>query len=55
MITFILALAFSLVSCSISTLYAIYEMKVNKNKAAGIIILLSVVGVIFPAIMYYTV
>lgn len=49
MSTLILSVLFFIVVCIESTAYAIYEMNVNKNKPAGIIlILLSLVGLIFP-------
>ena len=53
MATFILAALFSLAACLESTAYAFYEIKINKNKSAGIIlIILSLIGLIFPIIMY---
>lgn len=53
MTTFILAVLFSIVSCFESTAYAIYEIKVNKNKPAGVIlIILSLIGLVFPIYMY---
>lgn len=56
MATFILASLFCLCACFESAAYAIYEMKVNKNKSAGIVlIILSLFGLIFPIIMYLNV
>ena len=56
MATFILALLFSLAACIESIAYAIYEININKNKSAGIVlIILSIVGLIFPIIMYLNV
>lgn len=56
MATFILATLFSLAVCIESTAYAIYEIKLNKNKPAGIVvIILSLIGLIFPIIMYLNV
>jgi len=53
MATFILATLFSIVACFESTLYAIYEIKINKNKAGGIVlIVLSLIGLVFPIILY---
>ena len=53
MATFILVVLFSIAACVESTAYAIYEMMINKNKPAGIVlIVLSLVGVVFPVFMY---
>lgn len=53
MTTFILAILFCFIACLESTAYGIYEIKVNKNKAAGfLIILLSIIGVFFPITIY---
>lgn len=53
MTTFILAILFCFITCLESTAYGIYEIRVNKNKAAGfLIILLSIIGFIFPITMY---
>ena len=53
MTTFILAILFCFITCLESTAYGIYEIRVNKNKAAGfLIILLSIIGFIFPISMY---
>ena len=40
MTTFILAILFCFIACLESTAYGIYEIKVNKNKAAGFLIIL---------------
>lgn len=53
MTTFILAILFCFIACLESTVYGIYEIKVNKNRTAGfLIILLSIIGFIFPITMY---
>lgn len=53
MATFILAVLFSIAVCIESTAYGIYEIKINKNKPGGIIlIILSLIGLVFPIFMY---
>lgn len=53
MATFILIIIFAIFSCIESITYGIYEFKVNKNKTAGIVlVVLSLVGVVFPIVMY---
>ncbi len=54
MATFILAVLFTIVACFESISYAIYEIKINKNKPGGIVlILLSIFGLVFPIVMYF--
>lgn len=53
MATFILIIIFTIVSCIESIAYGIYEFKVNKNKSAGIVlVVLSLAGVAFSIVMY---
>lgn len=53
MATFILIIIFAIFSCIESIAYGIYEFKVNKNKTAGIVlVVLSLVGVVFPIATY---
>lgn len=53
MATFILSTLFTLAVCFESFSFAIYEIKINKNKPGGfVLILLSFFGLVFPIIMY---
>lgn len=53
MSSFLLAFLFSFVACIETAAYAIYEIKINKNKLAGIIlIVLSIIGFVFPIAVY---
>ena len=53
MAIFILSTLFSLAVCIESAFYAVYEIKVNKNKSGGIVlIILSLIGLVFPITMY---
>ncbi len=55
MASFLLASLFSIAACIESAAYGVYELKINKNKPAGIVlIVLSIVGIIFPIGMYLT-
>lgn len=53
MATFILITLFTIVAWLEGTAYAIYEIKINKNKLAGIVlIVVSLIGLVFPISMY---
>lgn len=53
MAPFILTVLFVIATCIESTAYAVYEIKINKNKPGGIvIILLSLIGLVFPIMLY---
>ena len=53
MATFLLAALFTITMCLESIAYAFYEIKVNKNKSAGIVlVILSLIGLVFPIVIY---
>ncbi len=53
MATFILVILFIIATCVESIAYAVYEIKINKNKPGGIVlILLSLIGLVFPIVVY---
>lgn len=53
MATFLLASIFTITMCIESIAYAFYEMKVNKNKSSGIVlVILSLIGLVFPIVVY---
>lgn len=53
MATFILVTLFSIAACVESIAYAIYEIKVNKNKSGGIVlIVLSLIALVFTIYIY---
>lgn len=53
MATFLLAALFTVTMCIESIAYAFYEMKVNKNKSSGIVlVILSLIGLVFPIVVY---
>jgi len=53
MATFLLAALFAITMCLESIAYAFYEIKVNKNKSSGIVlIILSLIGLVFPIVVY---
>ena len=55
MVGFILVIAFTIFAFLESFAYAIYEIKINQNKSGGIVlILLALVGLIFPVSVYLT-
>ena len=54
MVTLILVILLSVFASIESAAYGVYEIKINKNKAGGIIlILLSIIGLIFPTIALF--
>lgn len=53
MATFLLAALFTVTMCLESIAYAFYEIKVNKNKSSGIVlVILSLIGLVFPIVVY---
>lgn len=53
MATFLLVALFAITMCIESIAYAFYEIKVNKNKSSGIVlIVLSLIGLVFPIVVY---
>lgn len=53
MATFLLASLFTITMCIESIAYAFYEMKVNKNKSSGmVLVILSLIGLVFPIVVY---
>lgn len=54
MASLILIILFIIAAFIESMSYAIYELKINKNKPGGIsIIILSLVGLVFPIVSYF--
>lgn len=53
MATFLLVALFAITMCIESIAYAFYEIKVNKNNSSGIVlIMLSLIGLVFPIVVY---
>lgn len=53
MTTFLLSALFIVTMCVEGFAYALYEIKVNKNKSSGmVLILLSLIGLVFPLVIY---
>lgn len=53
MATFLLVALFVITMCVESIAYAFYEIKVNKNKSAGMVLaILSLIGLVFPIVVY---
>ena len=53
MANFLLAALFAITMCLESIAYAFYEIKVNKHKSSGIVlIILSLIGLVFPIVVY---
>ncbi len=53
MATFLLVILFVITMCIETICYAFYEIKVNKNKSAGmVLIILSLIGLVFPITVY---
>lgn len=52
-VTFILVILFAIFASFESASYGLYELRINKNKAGGILLLLlSLIGLVFPIVTY---